>query len=172
VSQLPEEFEGYAAERGRALLRFAYLLTGDRALAEDLVQEALVKVCMRWDRVVRADAPDAYVRRMVLNEFLSWRRRRSSREVVVDTFDGSLPDRLDELAERDAMWRALLRLPRRQRTVLVLRYYESLPDADIAVLLGCSEGTVRSHASRAFEALRRDPHLAREPLAANHGEEL
>jgi RNA polymerase sigma-70 factor (sigma-E family) len=172
LSDTSEDFEGYAATRVPALLRFAYLLTGDRALAEDVVQEALIKVCVGWDRVVAADSADAYVRRMVLNEFLRWRRRRASREVV-----GPVPDRahdalnvVDELAERDLVWHALQRLPRRQRSVLVLRYYESLPDAEIAAALGCTEGTVRSLASRAFEVLRRDGRLRDVPQTIEHWE--
>jgi RNA polymerase sigma-70 factor (sigma-E family) len=170
VAGLPDGFEEYAADRGGALLRFAYLLTGDRARAEDVVQEALIKVSMRWDRVVAADAPDAYVRRVVVNEFLRWRRRRASSEFVGAVPERSEGDAIDELAERDAVWRALLRLPRRQRTVLVLHYYESLPYADIAILLGCAEGTVRSLASRAFDAMRRDPGLGRAPHVVQHQE--
>jgi RNA polymerase sigma-70 factor (sigma-E family) len=175
VAELPDGFEGYVADRGPALLRFAYLLTGGRALAEDMVQEALIKVCTRWDRVVAADAPDAYVRRVVLNEFLRWKRRRASHEIVGAVQDRDWPgdgrNEVDQVVERDAVWRALLKLPRRQRSVLVLRYYESLPYADIASLLGCTEGTARSLASRAFDALRCDTDLARDPLLARHGEE-
>ena len=167
-----EEFDGFVVERGPALLRFAFLLTGDAPLAEDLVQEALIKVCRRWDRGVRVAYPDAYTRRVVLNEFVSWRRRRSSSEVVGDVLDRTLGDEVDELVERDVVWRALGRLPRRQRSVLVLRYYEALPDGEIASLMGCAEGTVRSLASRAFEALRRDPHLAAEPNPTGHREEI
>jgi RNA polymerase sigma-70 factor (sigma-E family) len=174
VAELPDDFEGYVAERGSGLLRFAYLLTGDRSRAEDVVQDAMVKVCTRWDRVVAADVPDAYVRRIVLNEFLRWKRRRASHEIVGDVLDRARPDardELDELAQRDAVWRALLKLPRRQRSVLVLRYYESLPDRDIASLLGCTEGTVRSLASRAFDALRRDRHLAPDRQPVRHRED-
>jgi RNA polymerase sigma-70 factor (sigma-E family) len=174
VAELPDGFEVYVAERAPALLRFAYLLTGDRALAEDVVQEGLTKLCTRWDRVVAADAPDAYVRRVVLNEFLRWKRRFASRELVgavQDRVETGSHDVVDELVERDAVWRALLRLPRRQRSVLVLRYYESLPYAEIASLLGCTEGTARSLASRALDVLRQDSHLARYPQLARQGEE-
>jgi RNA polymerase sigma-70 factor (sigma-E family) len=155
-------FDDFVTRRGPALLRFAYALTSDTGLAEDIVQQALIKAHRRWSTVANAEHPEAYVRRAVLNEYLSFRRRRSSTEVV-----GSVPDRArhdvtDELAARDLMWRALARLPGRQRSVLVLRYYEGLPDGEIAALLGCREGTVRSLAARAFAILRRHPELALE----------
>ena len=152
-------FEDFVRARGRALLRFAYMLTSDRALAEDLVQEALVKAYRRWGGRLRAEHPEAYVRRIMVNEYLSWRRRRWSGELPGRVPDRVQPDAACSVAERDLMWRALAALPRRQRAVLVLRYYEGLPDVEIAALLQSAEGTVRSLAARAFDALRRDPNL-------------
>jgi len=154
------EFDDFVVARGPALLRFAYLLTADRALAEDLVQEALIKAFRRWDTHGRARHPEAYVRRVILNEHISKRRRRSSGERVGPVPDRGEGDAVAGLAERDLVWRSLRELPSRQRSVLVLRYYEWMPDNEIASLLGCAEGTVRSLAARAFDTMRRDPRLA------------
>jgi RNA polymerase sigma-70 factor (sigma-E family) len=150
------DFEDFVAAREYALLRFAYLLAGDRHLAEDLTQEALVRVHRRWRAIERKDRPEAYVRKTIVRQFLSWRRRRSSGELAVD----GVPDQpmiTDEYAhadERDEMWAALATLPPQQRTVMVLRYYEDLADADIAEVLGCSAATVRVHAFKALHRLR------------------
>lgn len=161
-------FDDFVVARGPALLRFAYLLTHDHALAEDLVQNALLKAHRRWKAVGHADHPHAYVRRAVVHEFVSWRRRRSSGEIPGPIPDAGQPDTADLLAERDLTWRALAELPPRQRAVLALRYYEALPDTEIAAVLGCAEGTVRSLATRAFAALREHPQLAgyAQPAAA------
>lgn len=99
--------------------------------------------------------PEAYVRRAIVNEHLSWRRRRAASEVIGDVPDVTIP-----AYEPDAVWGLLGRLPRRQQVVMVLRYYEDLSDADIAAVLDCAQGTVRSLASRAFEALRQIPEIA------------
>jgi RNA polymerase sigma-70 factor (sigma-E family) len=147
-------FEAFVASRGATLLRFAFVLTHDRGRAEDLVQDALVKVHRRWDRVLAAEQPEAYVRRVVTNEFLSWRRRRSSGETPAVLPSTSAADHAAGVDERDVMWRALAALPRRQRAVLVLRFYEDLPDAQIAAVLDCAVGTVASLASRGLTALR------------------
>lgn len=154
-------FEGFVTSRGAAMLRLAYILSGDRSLAEDLVQEAFAKAHRHWARVGAAGQPEAYVRRMVVNEYLGWRRRRRNQEVPVEIPDRPHPvDDAQVQAEQDAMWRALAVLPRQQRAVLVLRYYQDLSDDEIAILLGCAVGTVRSSASRAFAVLRRHPGLA------------
>jgi RNA polymerase sigma-70 factor (sigma-E family) len=153
-------FDEFVSARGSVLLRFAYLLTGDRGLGEDLVQEALAKAYLRWNGPVVIERPEAYVRRAIVNEFVSWRRRRASREIIGPVPDQPRGDATDELAERDLVWRVLWQLPRRQRAVLVLRYYEGHPDRVIAELLGCAEGTVRSLAARAFSTLRSHPQLA------------
>jgi RNA polymerase sigma-70 factor (sigma-E family) len=158
-----QDFVSYVEARTPALLRLAYLLSGDPHLAEDLVQESLARAHRRWHEVVRADSPHAYVRRIVVNQHLSWRRRRSSGELAVapeSVPEGMSEDLAGGLAERDVAWRALATLPRRQRAVLVLRYYEDLSDDDIATTLGVAVGTVRSLASRAFAQLREHPALA------------
>jgi RNA polymerase sigma-70 factor (sigma-E family) len=150
-------FEEFVAAQGATLLRYAYLLTQDRGRAEDLVQGALVKTHRRWHAVIRAERPEAYVRRIVLNEYLSWRRRKSSHEVIGAPPDTSVADRTDLVADQDQMWRTLATLPPRQRAVLVLRYYEDMTDAEIASALNCQPGTVRSQAVRALDTLRRRP---------------
>jgi RNA polymerase sigma-70 factor (sigma-E family) len=150
-------FEEFAATRMPGVLRFAAVLAGDLATAEDLAQEVLIRAYSRWDRIGGLDRPEAYVRKMMLNEYLSW-RRRSSRQVPAGATDiesvGAARDHAAEYTEREALLGELGKLPRRQRAVLVLRYYEDRCDAEIAELLGCSAGTVRSHASRALAALR------------------
>lgn len=151
-------FEEFVLARTPALLRFGYLLTGDAARAEDVLQEALIDVHRHWSRVVGAGAPEAYVRRAMVNEYVSWRRLRSSRELPGEIPDESASEAPEAgVAERDAVWRALGRLPRRQRAVLVLRFYEDLPESQIAAALGCAAGTVRSLATRALHTLRTDP---------------
>jgi RNA polymerase sigma-70 factor (sigma-E family) len=155
-------FDDYVASRGAALLRLAFMLTGDRHLAEDLTQDVLIRVYGRWSRIAGMAQLDAYVRRALVNSHVSWRRRRSSGEVPLaepsDVASGSdaaaLPDGAEAAAERDQAWRLLATLPRRQRAVLVLRYYEDLADPEIAEALGCSPATVRSQASRALATLR------------------
>jgi RNA polymerase sigma-70 factor (sigma-E family) len=149
-------FDDYVVARGPALLRFAYVLCGNAHLAEDLVQEVLARVHRRWARIERMEAPEAYVRRAIVRELLSWRRRRASTEAVL----AEVPDRPSEydpaqqLAARDEMWTLLAGLPRAQRAVLVLRFYDDLADHEIADMLGCSPSTVRAHASRALARLR------------------
>jgi RNA polymerase sigma-70 factor (sigma-E family) len=150
------DFEEFVVSRGYALLRFAYLLTGDRHLAEDLTQEALVRAHRRWTAIEHHDGPEPYVRKAIARQYLSWRRRRSSGETAIaDPPDRPEPDGFtDRIADRDAMWAALATLPRAQRAVLVLRYYEDLPDAAIAETLGCAESTVRVNAFKALRRLR------------------
>jgi RNA polymerase sigma-70 factor (sigma-E family) len=149
-------FEEFVAARLPALLRFAAALTGDRATAEDTVQEALVRAHARWRRIAPMEQPEAYVRKMILNEYLSWRRRFARIEPRAQPpmphHDG--PDHATVHAERDALRAELARLPRRQRAVLVLRYYAGMSDAEIAEALDCSAGTVRGYASRALATLR------------------
>jgi len=145
-------------------LRLAYLLCGDRHRAEDLVQETLLSAYRQWGRVERADDPDAYVRRMLVNAHLSWRRRLSSTERPVSTVrERAAPGDLSaDVVTRDLLWRLLAELPIRQRTVLVLRHYEHLDDQQIATVLHCAQGTVRSLASRAAASLRTHPELGAE----------
>ncbi len=148
-------FDEWVEQRLEPLLRFAAVLCGSRQLAEDVVQEVLIKAHRHWERVQAADRPDSSLRRMVVNEYLSWRRRWS--RVVPRpeiTVTDQHPDPAIELADREELLAELAKLPRRQRTILVLRYYEGQTDAEIAETLGCAASTVRAHASRALAALR------------------
>jgi RNA polymerase sigma-70 factor (sigma-E family) len=161
-------FEEYVAARGPALERYAYVLTGDVQRSQDLVQTALVKAYRRWSWVVRSGHPDAYVRRIVTTSFLDWRRRRGNREspLADPPEPRTVPDHAERVAVRDELRRALGTLTPQQRAVLVLRHYEGYDDAAIAAVLDCGEGTVRTHASRGAERLRRAlaaPDLPRRP---------
>lgn len=149
-------FEEYAFARVSALLRLARLLTGDEHRAEDILQDTLARAYARWGRISRMEQPDLYVRRMLVNAHHSWWRRRSSREVLVTavTECPGTSDVTADVAERAALWQLVRALPARQRTVIVLRYYEDLDDWTIAEILDCSTGTVRTHARRALAALR------------------
>ena len=151
--------EDFIAANSRMLLRSAWLLTGDWASAEDLVQVALLKSWQRWESI-EADAPEVYVRRVLVNTFLSWRRRRWNGERPV----AELPERaaVDELSTRElrhSLRGALLGLPVRQRAVVVLRYFNDLSEAQTADVLGCSIGNVKSQAHRALNKLRAAPEL-------------
>jgi RNA polymerase sigma-70 factor (sigma-E family) len=149
-----DDFAAYVHARQRAFVRFAYLLTGDAHEAEDLVQSAFAKVYRRWDSI--HGFPDAYVRRTIVNEHASWWRRTwRHREVVDSRLVEVLDPAAGEVAGRDAeLWARVVGLPRQQRAVVVLRYYEDLTEAQTAEVLGCTVGTVKSHASRALGALR------------------
>ncbi|GAB3219866.1 SigE family RNA polymerase sigma factor [Glycomyces halotolerans] len=153
-----EEFREYVAARSASLHRAAYLLTGNWATAEDLVQTTLTKTYLAWGRIRATDSVDAYARRILYNTNASWWRKRSNRERPVEILDDR-PDSSRDFAEagamRDAMWRHVAGLPKRQRAVLVLRYYEHRTDAQIADILGISTGTVKSQASRALAGLRK-----------------
>ena len=155
-------FEQFAVARLPSLLRYAVVLTGDRDLAQDVVQEVLARTQVRWKRISEADSPEAYVRRMVLNEYLSWRRSWAARNVHavgerltdLDDARGGVRDHAQHIVEADALWARLATLGRKQRAVLVLRYYEQLDDNAIADLIGCTPATVRSQASKALKTLR------------------
>jgi RNA polymerase sigma-70 factor (sigma-E family) len=148
-------FEEFVAERLPAVLRQATVLAGDPHTAEDVVQEVLIKAQPRWARILELDQPESYLRKMIINELVSTRRRvraRLRRERVQPQprpVDGA-----DRHAQRDALIRLIRALPPRQRIVIALRYFEDMADGDIAVLMGCSAATVRSHAARALAALR------------------
>jgi RNA polymerase sigma-70 factor (sigma-E family) len=147
----PDSFDDFVSRRHAALLRFAHVLCGDPHTAADLVQDALVRAGMAWHRILRQEDPEAYLRRTIVNLNLNrWRRTR--RERLVD----AVPDtgRDDAPSHDDAVWVALAKLPRSQRTVLVLRFYEDMSQAQIADVLGCSVGTVKSNTSRAMDNLR------------------
>lgn len=150
-----DAFERLVATRSQALLRTAYLLTGDAATAEDLLQTALAKMIPRWGRLRDPEAAEAYVRRVMTTTFLKWRRRLWRNEVPFDTLpDAPRPDVFGGVDERDVLRRALAALTPRQRAIVVLRFYEDLPEERVAALLGCSVGTVKSTASRALAQLR------------------
>lgn len=148
-------FAAFVSAHTRALLRTAYLLTGDGAAAEELVQDTLVRLYPKWDRVDGADVPLAYVRRSLANGYLN-RTRAARRELAV----WDLPERPDfrdragQFDDRDQIWAGLRTLPERQRVALVLRYFEDLSDEAIAEALGCRIGTVRSLISRGLASLR------------------
>jgi RNA polymerase sigma-70 factor (sigma-E family) len=155
-------FEEFTADRLTGLLRFAVVLTGDRGLAEDVVQEVLLRVYERWAKIGELDHPVHYVRRMIVNEYLNWRRRWGRVTPRADPpldFD-PVADHAAVHAERDALRIELDKLPRRQRAVLVMRYYAGMSDTEIAEVLGCRAGTVRGYASRALAALRVERGLA------------
>ena len=150
------EFADYVARQRPALMRFATVLTCRTWLAEDVVSDVLGRAFERWDRISGLDEPHAYVRRMVVNEYLSWRKRLARTAPRAEVEPRELSDGADERAERDAMIRRLAALPRKQRAAVVLRYYAGLPDREIAAQLGCREVTVRSQIHRALATLRID----------------
>ncbi len=151
-----ESFSTFVHANSPSLFRTAYLLTGDPVAAEELLQDVLVRVYPKWSRVGSMDAPTAYVRRAVVNSFISSRRRSSVRDTRLgpehDVSDGR--DLVEEAVDRDQVWQLLGTLPARQRASLVLRFYEDCPDAEIAAALGCRVATVRSLVSRGLRSLR------------------
>ena len=166
----PVVFDEFVLARSSGLLRTAYLLTHDHALAEDLLQTALAKAWFAWERI---DQHEAYVRRILVTTYATWWRRRWNGEHPTDELPetgGPHPpgptdpgDPGDAVGQRHDLWSAMERLPRRQRAVVVLRYFEDLTEAQTAQVLGCSVGTVKSQASKAFAKLRIDPSLAPVP---------
>lgn len=149
-----EEFTEFVVGALPRLLRFAHMLTGNPASAEDLVQTALARSWRAW-RLHRIDDPQAFVRKVMVNSYASWRHRLSAKESsFADPPDKSTSvDECGRVDDRDALHRALLTLPPRQRAVIVLRYYEDLSELEIAALMGTSPGTVKSQASRALRRL-------------------
>ncbi|MBA3618675.1 MAG: SigE family RNA polymerase sigma factor [Acidothermales bacterium] len=149
------DFRDFVAVRSRALLRTAYLLTGDYQLAEDLLQTALTKTYLAWGRIRDRGAVEAYVRTTMVTTQTSWWRTRWRRESPVDHVpDLPTSDGAEAADDRELVRQHLRGLPTRQRAVVVLRYYDDLSEAEIARILGCSTGTVKSHASRALATLR------------------
>jgi RNA polymerase sigma-70 factor (sigma-E family) len=159
-------FEAYVAARQRTLLRTAVMLTGDVHAAEDLLQTALARLYLSWDRVHQDARMDAYVRRIMVNQHTAWWRRAWRRkelpvaelreDAASSTSSGSstAEGTVDGVAERDALWQHVHRLPPRQRAAVVLRFYEDLTEAQTAEVLGCAVGTVKSQTSRALHTLR------------------
>jgi RNA polymerase sigma-70 factor (sigma-E family) len=153
---MDQEFLEFVQGQAAALHRMAYLLCGDWHLADDLVQETLAKSFRHWPRIQRAGNPDAYVRRMLINESRRhWRRHRNAAGPVdVTAHDLGVPDDAAAVTNRLALFQALLNLPARQRATVVLRYLEGMSERETAAVLGCSEGTVKSQAARALGSLR------------------
>jgi RNA polymerase sigma-70 factor (sigma-E family) len=146
--------------RSASLLRTAYLLTHNRADAEDLVQAALAKTYLAWDRIEDRGAVDGYVRRAMVNTQISWWRRRRVEEYPTDDIpEQAVADHAGDSELQDTLRRAIERLPRRMRAAVVLRYYEDMTEAEIASVLGVSQGTVKSTVSRAVAKLRIDAEL-------------
>jgi RNA polymerase sigma-70 factor (sigma-E family) len=150
-------YDEFVEKRLAALSRYALMLTGDPHMAQDLVQETMVRVHQKWHRVVAANAQDQYVKRMLTNLFFelhrgSWMRRVGLRP---DPAEQAAPhDHAQRSADRDAVWQTLATLPRQQRAAVVLRYYEDRPDQEIADILGCSVGAARGYISKALATLR------------------
>jgi RNA polymerase sigma-70 factor (sigma-E family) len=152
-------FADFVAARGQALQRTAFLLTGDWAAAEDLLQTALARVYPRWGRIVRDD-PEAYVRRVLVNTWSSWWRRKWRGErPTAELPERAVVDTYADVDRREAVRQALTRLPHKQRAVVVLRFHEDLSEAQVAEMLGVSVGTVKSQASKALAKLRTDSAL-------------
>jgi len=150
-------FEDFVHARAGSLLRTALLLTGqNRAEAEDLLQLALERAYRHWHRVCDSGDPERYVRRILANASADrWRRLTRRPEQALPAGEGpGIPDRTAEVADRDFLLRALAGLPPRQRAVLVLRYFDDLSEAEVAEMLGCSLGTVKSQAARGLARLR------------------
>jgi RNA polymerase sigma-70 factor (sigma-E family) len=149
------EFHEYVAARGRALLRTAYLLTGNIADAEDLVQSALAKTYLAWDRITDRAAVDGYVRRAIVNTHISWWRRRRLDEFPTDEVpDQAVADHAVDSDLQESLQSAIDRLPQRMRAAVVLRFYEDMTETEVAEALGVSLGTVKSTVSRAVAKLR------------------
>lgn len=149
-----ERFTEFVRAYSASLFRTGYLITGDYQRAEDLLQSTLVRLYRRWPRVEAMERPVGYARKVLVNEAISWWRRRSSREAPVlvlnePGWDGGV----DEIDEHERVWKAVVSLPPRQRAVMVLRYYEDLSEAEIAETLGMAQGTVKSHAHAATHRL-------------------
>jgi RNA polymerase sigma-70 factor (sigma-E family) len=162
-------FEEFVAGRGQALQRFGYALTGDWAQAEDLLQTALARAYPRWSRV-RKDDPEAYVRKIMLNTWSSWWRRRWRGEIPTERLpEVTAPDGTAGVDSREALRRALATLPAGQRAVVVLRYHQDLPEAQVAGLLGISVGTVKSQAAKALASLRQQEALVSYRNGPVHG---
>lgn len=151
------EFEEYASARGQDLVRLGFTVSGDYQRAEDLAQIALMQAFRTWRRVRRADDPHNYVRRILINSYLSMTRRRSFTEAPAAELDigRTVPDPATGIVNTDDLWRALATLSARERVVLVLRYYQDMDDRTIADVLGIKPSTVRATASRALASLRR-----------------
>jgi RNA polymerase sigma-70 factor (sigma-E family) len=155
-------FDEYVAARSGRLLGTAYLLTRDHGQAEDLLQTALTKAWFAWSRI--DGDPEPYVRKVLVNTYASWWRRKWNGEQPTEQMpDRAAPDHAGPAASAQDLWQAMGRLPRRQRAVVVLRYFEDLTEAETARVLDCSVGTVKSQTAKALARLRLDPAIALQP---------
>ena len=152
----PTVFAEFVAARSASLYRTAYLMVGEHALAQDLLQEALTKTYVAWPRLRAVENAEAYTRRALTNTAISWSRKKSSHERPTDTLPehADLRHHADELGTREWLWRELQQLPPRQRAALVLRFYEDLSEAQTAAAMGCAVGTVKSQVSQGLKRLR------------------
>jgi RNA polymerase sigma-70 factor (sigma-E family) len=149
------DFTRFVADRGNALARTAYLLTGDLHRAEDLLQTALAETYIRWGLLRGDDEAAQYVRRSLVESNTAWKRRRSSTELpAAELPDGVVGDHAPATAVREDLMAALRQLSPQQRNVIVLRYFDDLTERDVARLLSCSLGSVKQHASRGMQRLR------------------
>lgn len=149
-----DAFRAFVVAWSPALLRTAFLLTGDRGHAEDLLQAVLLKTARRWHRLDRHDTAYAYVRKALVNTHISWHRRRRVPERLIDRVDEPAPASHDHFAPADRTAAALAALPPGMRAVLVLRFFEDLSEVQTAAALGCSVGNVKSQAARGLAKLR------------------
>jgi RNA polymerase sigma-70 factor (sigma-E family) len=150
------DFTAYVKARQASFARFAYLLTGDPHSAQDLVQSALAKVYGKWDHISSVDSPDAYVRKVMVNEHTSWWRRQWRHRERIDSelIRVLEPAATTQPTHDDDLWSHVRGLAPQQRAAVVLRFYEDLSEAQTAEILGCTVGTVKSHTSRAIKSLR------------------
>ena len=155
-----DSFREFVEGSWHRLLRTAYLLTGDHGAAEDLVQTALMRTYRHWNRIVAYEAPESYVRRVMVNANISaWRRRKAVVQVMAEPPEppaGGSGDHQDTYAVRDELWRAVCAMSPRMRTAFVLRYFEDLTEAEVASVMGCAVGTVKSQIARGLTKLRGD----------------
>lgn len=159
TSEEHEDLAGFVAARSPALLRTAFLITGDAHAAEDLLQSALLRTMRHWSRVRDRGSLEAFVRQVMVNERRGWFRRRASGEVVVRDPAGlalspAAPDGSSRVDDVDELRRALATLTHRQRVTVVLRYFDDLPEQEVAHIMGCSVGTVKSQTNKALARLR------------------
>jgi RNA polymerase sigma-70 factor (sigma-E family) len=160
MEERAQDLGAFIDARSCSLLRYAYLLTGDHGLAEDLLQNSLIKVYLSWNSIRDRGALEAYTRTVMTRTQLSWWRRPARREVLgVEPTERAVRDHLNAregtpVDERDELWLLLATLGPRQRAVLVLRFYEDLSEAEIARVMGCTTGTVKSQLSRGLARLR------------------
>ena len=163
---MDDSFADFVHTRASSLVRTAHLLTGDRGHAEDLVQSSLLVAYQSWGKIREPASAEAYVRTILVRRVISWRRRRWRGELPTEHVPEPGTPAEDGIVERVSLWPQVLRLPERQRAVLVLAYYEDLSEAQIAEVLGCSVGTVKSHRARGLRSLRQ----SYDPAAADaHG---